>query len=200
MPVTYISCAYGTYYFDAVFKETHSLTNVITSNPVQTGANVNDHVYSQPITLSLDIGISDCMTSIQGNGFPSGTSRSVSAYQTLLNFWQTHVSMSITTAFNKYDSMLIQNISANRDETSMNALRATITFQQLILVKVGSEQISTVPQVTDSTAKSNVNSVTQITQSSDQSAEQKRDANLGPFAGLADWWDSILKANGFSIR
>lgn len=45
--------------FDVITQETHTLTNDITEHPVESGANVTDHVRSQLDTIALEVFVSN---------------------------------------------------------------------------------------------------------------------------------------------
>lgn len=123
----------NSYYFDVTFKETHTYTNEITQNPVQTGANINDHVYQQPILFTWDVGMSDCLTSIIPGQFDSLEQRSVAAFDVLESLWEYGKLLTVTTAFRQYKNMLIKSFVPYRDKHTMFGMRATVIFQQIIV-------------------------------------------------------------------
>ena len=140
-----------TYFFDVTFRETHSFTNQITQNPVQTGAAINDHVYQQPYTFTWDVGVSDCLGAIKG----SSSSSSASAFNVLETMWQKSDALTITTEFFTYQNMVIKSFIVTRDKNSMYAMRATVTFQQIIVtdavaIRV-SQKTTSAPQTTKQT-------------------------------------------------
>ena len=149
------SPTYGTYIFDVTFKESHSFTNAITQNPVQSGANVSDHVYQQPILFTWDVGVSDCLASVIRGQFSSASKRSVSAFQVLQELWKTAEALTVTTAFATYDNMVIKSFVAIRDKTTMTAMRATVVLQQIIVTNATSISVSakttSFPQTTGET-------------------------------------------------
>lgn len=153
--VSLSSVHYGTYIFDVTFKETHSFENAITQHPVQTGANINDHVYQQPIIFTWDVGVSDCLASVVNGQFATASSRAVSAFDVLRSLWQTADALTITTSYGQYTNMLIRSFTATKDKTLMLGMRATVTFQQVIVtdavsISVAQKQSSD-PHTTNST-------------------------------------------------
>lgn len=128
-----------TYFFDVTFKETHSFTNQITQNPVQTGAAVNDHVYQQPCTFTWDVGASDCFASITGS---SGIASSTQAFAVLEFMWQTADVITVTTEFHQYTNMIIKSFVVNRDKNTMFGMRATVVFQQIIVTEAVAISVS----------------------------------------------------------
>lgn len=160
------SSSLGYFVFDATFRETHNFTNTITQNPVQTGAAINDNAYSQPIMLTCDIGVTDCY--FPGGSFGGYASRSLSAYGVLAKLAQSRDVMDVTTSFGTYQNMMIKSFVPIRDKTTMTTLRATITFQQIIVtsaVEISVAQKNTAaPQKTGKT--NNVTKPTKATPNS----------------------------------
>lgn len=151
--LTIQSPTYGTCIFDATFKESHSFQNNITQNPVQSGAAINDHVYQQPIVVTCDIGVTDCHTA---NGqFYTSSSRALSAFDVLVALWQGAEKLTVTTLYTRYQNMVIKLLNPIRDKNTMKALRATVTFQQIITtsaVEISvSQKTSSYPQTTGKT-------------------------------------------------
>ena len=145
----------NSYYFDVTFKETHTYMNEITQNPVQDGANINDHVYQQPILFAWDVGMSDCLTSIVPNQFNGASQRSVAAFDILESLWKNSSRLTITTSFKQYQNMLIKSFVVTKDKHTMFGMKATVVFQQVIVtaatdIPVTAKQSSD-PQTTSQT-------------------------------------------------
>jgi hypothetical protein len=121
------------YYFDITFKETHTHMNEITQNPVQDGANINDHVYQQPILFTWDVGMSDCLTSFVPDQFDGASQRSVAAFDVLESLWKNSPLLTITTSFKQYRNMLIKSFVVTRDKHTRFGMKATVVFQQVIV-------------------------------------------------------------------
>jgi hypothetical protein len=157
MSLVSVTGANGTYFLDVTFKESFDFENTITQNPVQTGANISDHVINQPIVFTWEVGVSDCLASIVNGQFASTSSRSVSAFGILEGMWQNKEALTVNTSFQKLDNMVIRSFIPIRDKTTMTAMRATVTFQQIIVtsaveISVNQKSIPTkntsVPQTT----------------------------------------------------
>lgn len=125
---------YGTCSFDAIFKETPQFTTTLTQNPVQTGAAVNDHVYQQPITLTIEVGVSDVITSFSSSCFTSGT-RSLEAFAYFRKLWESAETLTIGTEYYTYQNMVLKSFTPLKDKTTMTAMRATVVFQQIIVTQ-----------------------------------------------------------------
>lgn len=103
-------------------SESHKSDLEITNNPIETGAEVNDHAVVKPKEVTLDI----------------GDVNAAATYMTLMKFQETRVPFTMVTGLNVYTNMLIQSLSADRDPTFSKVLRATITLREVIIVPTGS--------------------------------------------------------------
>lgn len=121
------------YVFDAVFLASHRSVLTTTQNPVLTGANIVDHAYLQPKQVILEIGMSDAMDRYAPDMWAGYQSKSVSAYQTLLAMQQGRALLTLTSRLETITNMLVVDVSARDDVTTLHGLRATITLQQIIM-------------------------------------------------------------------
>src|SRR5579883_2607547 len=124
------------YVFDAIIVAEHERRAVVTKNPVQTGAAVSDHIYIEPARLDIEIAMSDAMQSFTYGQWATAPSRSVSCFQTLDALQKALTRVDITTRLNTYGPMVITNVYAHDDEKTTFALKAHITFEELILANV----------------------------------------------------------------
>ncbi len=74
----YVKTNIGGYFFDGFIDHEHQDDLEITSHPVQNGANVADHAYLKPATLTMHIKMSDVLTDIVPGQFVKDYTRSVS--------------------------------------------------------------------------------------------------------------------------
>lgn len=140
-----------TYVFDAIMRARHGQRLQITEHPIQTGANISDHAYLLPAQLSLEVGISDAMDMYAPGMWAGNTSKSVSAYQTLLNLQAARTFVTVVTRLRTYTNMMIEDISPEEDQKTFASLRCTITFKQVFTASVAVQAISARPNTTDST-------------------------------------------------
>ncbi len=141
MNTAYFRSGIGNYFFDVEFSESHEMENTITENPVLTGVSVNDHVYRQAISVTLDVGISDCLTGYNGS---SGSTRSVDAFNKLMDFYKSAALVDVYTGLAHYSNMVVKSVTAKRDKSTMHAMRATVVLQELMIVGQTAVQISEV--------------------------------------------------------
>lgn len=133
----------GGYFFDAVFSvdTEHSLT--VTQHPVQTGANISDHAFVNPIRMTMQIGVSDAMAYRVGADYGGdGGTKSVQAYRLLCKLQELRIPMQVVTRLNTYQNMLIESIDVSDDVSTLCALKATINLVQVLVVNVGTEKVS----------------------------------------------------------
>jgi Na+-translocating ferredoxin:NAD+ oxidoreductase RNF subunit RnfB len=147
MSLAYVKCALGGFFFDATISESHDWENTITVNPVQTGANVNDHMFAQPNIYTMQIFQSDCMASIIKGQFATGATRSIAALNVLSALMQVRVPFTVQTSLCTYTDMIMKSCIINKDKTTMTALKATVVLQQVIFTDAQAVGISTLPTV-----------------------------------------------------
>lgn len=187
-PLNYIEDDEGTmWFFDAVLKLLHNHSQRITQHPVQTGANITDHSFSLPARLTMEIGMSDVMDSYipsQWGSDASEPTKSVMAFQTLLDWKNNGVPLLIRTRLNIYENMVIANIHAPEDFKTRYALKALVTFQQIFTTELQKAKVSTRPAVTEASNLGNKQN-TPITGSIL--------SNLPPVPGVDDLKDAWFK-------
>ncbi len=133
----------GGYIFDAIFSTDteHGLT--ITQHPVQTGANISDHAFVNPVRISMQVGVSDAMGYRNGAQYGSdGQTKSVQAYRLLCKLQELRTPMQVVTRLNTYENMLIESIEVSDDVSTLCAFKATVNMVQVLVVNVGTEKVS----------------------------------------------------------
>lgn len=137
---------------DVVVKYTPEVSTTVTSNPTQIGINVNDHVFSNPDTMTVQFGISDIRGSLarlQGvvKTFTSidALKNPVTPSKALLNLLykakEEHTLFTIDDGLHAYTNMVITNITYDKDKSTYRSLVATATLQQFIFVNTDGENI-----------------------------------------------------------
>jgi hypothetical protein len=139
----------GGWFFDAYLKMTHTSRLTITEHPVQTGAALTDHAFLQPRELTMDIGMSNVVTSFVPGQFSGGYSRSVTAFQVLKDLQALRVPIQVHTRLGLYQNMLIEVLMAPDDYMTLNGLHCTVTFKEILVAQVRTVKISERPLVTD---------------------------------------------------
>lgn len=122
MTVIAFSRAIGPIPINCVISEKHTAEVEITGNPIETGAEVNDHAYVKPKQVVLEV----------------ADRNAAMTYNALLRFQESRVPFYLVTGLTVYKDMLIQSIDATRDKTHSTILSATVTLRQVIIVSTGS--------------------------------------------------------------
>lgn len=134
---------------DVAIRYTPEMSNTFTSNPVQIGVNVNDHVYNNPDTLVVNFGTSDVkgtLARMSGliqtvqNGFDNIKNNQTPSRILLALLYKAkeeRTLFQIDDGLRTYTDMVIQSITYDKDRTTYRALVATVTLQQFIFVESG---------------------------------------------------------------
>lgn len=122
MTVIAFSRAIGPVPVNCILREKHTSEIEITSNPIETGAEVNDHAYIKPKQVVLEV----------------ADRNAAELYNTMVRFQESRVPFYMVTGLSVYEDMLIQSIDAERDKTYSTILKATVTCRQVIIVSTGS--------------------------------------------------------------
>lgn len=218
--LTMLNTQDGTLYiFDSCESIDHDQEQVITLNPVQTGAAISDHAYVVPIRVTATILMSDSMQSFTVGQFANGPSRSVAAYQTLLTIQNQHILLTIATRLQPlgYQNMEIASLRAEETKDTRFAGRFVVAFQQIITASV--EQVSTTvgtvpadynpntdstrPQTTAGqtiTGQTQTTPIPQSIQQQNNTTNAPASANLSSVpsvSGSGDWGSSPVASGGF---
>lgn len=130
-------------FFDAILNVSTEHTATITQHPVQSGANISDHMYLEPVQITMEVGMSDAMASmVMGQWAGDNASKSVNAYRKLVELQAARIPFTVLTRLNTYDNMVVKAISVNDDFHTKTGLRATVSLQQLIVADVATEKVS----------------------------------------------------------
>lgn len=158
LQTVYAKTSVGGYIFDAYLSLTHESTLEITTHPVETGAALTDNSYLDPVKVTMTIGQSDVCTDVIAGQFGVGDGRSVTAFNILKILQSNRIPLQVTTRLATYQNMLVQSITAQDTNKTAHGLSATVVLQEVLVAVVKTVQISSRPQVTDSTPKGAVQS------------------------------------------
>lgn len=147
----YVKTNIGGWFFDAFLNVDYNSTLRVTEHPIQTGADVTDHAYMEAEQLVFEIGMSDVAKSLVDGQFTQGWSRSVTAYQVLKELQRSRVPMQVKTRLQLYKNMIVENLRAKDDYTTLNGLKCVVTMREIFIAQVSTVTVSTRPQVTGST-------------------------------------------------
>lgn len=155
--LVYVKTNIAGYFFDAVIDSQHTHQAKITSHPVQSGANITDHIYIEPVELTMTIKMSDAMRSLKPEQFSESYSRSISAYNVLRSLQKERIPFPVTTRLERYENMVIETISVSDDYKTLYGLDVRVTMKQIIVVEVRTIKVTNRVNVTDSVGLGVVN-------------------------------------------
>lgn len=118
MPAIAFNRLIGPVPLDVFMSEKHEHTLGITSDPIETGAEVNDHAYLKPMRLTLRI----------------GSKNAAETFNALKQFQASRVPFTIVSGLFQYTNMLIASLQAERDEAYSRVLSGTVDLQEVIIV------------------------------------------------------------------
>ena len=140
---------------DVVIEEQHTDTLIVTTHPVQQGANISDHAYRMPAVvtvraawsnssfgivrniLSGGVGVptlSDITNSLIGGTFSETYAQQV--YNALISIQRSRVPFSLATGKRNYDNMLLVSMGVSTTSATEYALMLTATFQEILITSV----------------------------------------------------------------
>lgn len=146
----YVKTNIAGYFFDAFIDMHHTHESNITSHPVQSGANITDHIYSEPAELSMTIRMSDSMAGLVAGQFVGSYTRSVSAYNILRELQKQRVPFQVMTRLEMYQNMVIQTLSVPDDYKTQFGLEVKVTMKQILVANVKTVKISNRANATNS--------------------------------------------------
>jgi Dit-like phage tail protein len=134
---------------DALVKETIQTKLQVTTHPVELGANITDHAIIQPKKYTLEGVVTDTprlqdrlsrsivdpVTSLFGSTTTKSSTRSLSAYKTLVRLQDSREPFDISTGYDIIRNVLIESLDSSRDKDTSRALFFTATLIQINIVE-----------------------------------------------------------------
>lgn len=115
-----VSRSIGGVFVDVVISEEHESSMTIAEHPVERGAKISDHAWRERRRVTLE-GVVE-------------PSRSVSAYQQLLDVQETAEPFSLVTGLMIYPNMLIERITVTRDKDNARILKFEAEVSEVRIV------------------------------------------------------------------
>jgi len=131
---------------DIIISESASATARITENPVENGANVNDHIIIEPMTFAIEGVVSNISSSFIGqftrssSVFNQEISKSKEAWEALLELQISRQPFTLVQNLKEYENVVILSLNESQDKNTSNGLFFTATMKELIFV--GSEIVT----------------------------------------------------------
>lgn len=118
------SASIGPVPLNVLLSEQHTSEVEVTSNPIETGAEVNDHAYVKPKKVEMEI----------------ADKNAAATFNALVEFQEKREPFSLVTGFRVYENMLITEIDATRDAKYGKVLKATVRCREVILVETATAE------------------------------------------------------------
>jgi hypothetical protein len=142
---------------DAVINEGASATVRVTENPVEFGANMNDHIITEPMAFTVTGIVSNISSNKIGQFlrvptiFSQGITKSKEAWEALLKLQANGSLFELVQGLKTYSNVTILSLNHNSDKDTANGLFFTATMKEIIFA--GAEIITkeqfTEPDIAD---------------------------------------------------
>lgn len=120
----------GTIEMDASLNENHTFPAQVTRNPVEDGSQYADNIVLLPVTLSMTCRVSDAsMIPL----VPSFGSKSIDAYNALVELQTSKEFVSVVTGIREYKNMFLEKITVPRASPDGNSIRFEIEMSELLI-------------------------------------------------------------------
>ena len=123
---------------DVIISEGASATVRVTENPVEFGANTNDHIIIEPMTFIMVGVVSNISSSAIGQFtrvptvFSQGTSKAKEAWEALLEMRANKTIFDLKQGLREYKNTTLLTLAANQDKDTANGLFFTSSFKEFI--------------------------------------------------------------------
>lgn len=128
---------------DVSVQETHETDCDITENPVESGANITDHIQVKPAKLTIEGLVSDTpIKFLQGIRSLFDDNRSRKTYEELLTIQESREPIDVVTGLKQYSNMVLKTLTVPRSADTGKALRFTAIFQEIRIVESSSISVA----------------------------------------------------------
>ena len=134
---------------DVVISETHSDSVMVTSHPVDTGADISDHAVVEASVVTVVFGWSDSSRLINSaiNGsILQGLETTKDVYQKLLELKDARMPLRLSTGKRTYENMLITSIKTTSTVETESAAIIEITLQEIFMAQAQTVSLSAIRQ------------------------------------------------------
>lgn len=119
---------------DVIITEGTSTSSVITKNPVQSGADFNDHIIVQPMTHRMSGAVSNASAGSIGQFLNLFSPRKDQAtWEDLLELQVSGEPFELVQGLKTYPNVQITSLSEDQDKSTYSSLFFTATFQEIIV-------------------------------------------------------------------
>lgn len=160
---------------DGIVRESTEVSVRATTNPVEFGADITDHIIRNPKRITLEGvatdtplgaaaisnlastigGVADSVTGLFGSSEPKGLTRSQQVYKDLVDLLELREPIELITKLKTYDELIFESITVDQDKNTSRAVFFTATFIEIITV-FGARSSDTVDQDNTTTTEAGV--------------------------------------------
>ena len=132
--------AIATIKLDVIIKESATATAKLTENPVESGANMNDHIIIEPMTFTVEGVVSNISSSFIGqfsqlvDTFTQDNSNAQEAWEALLQLQIDREPFTLVQGLRSYDNIVILTLNEQQDKETSNGLFFNATMKEVIFV------------------------------------------------------------------
>lgn len=125
---------------DAFLRESATSTARVTRNPVENGADVNDHIIIEPMRFVMEGVVSDTasnlidVATVSAEFIATRTTRSQAVWTDLLNLQASRTPFTLIQGLKSYDNVVIESLSESQDKSTANALFFTANLVEIVIV------------------------------------------------------------------
>lgn len=117
--------------FDVVESETHRSAAKVTDHPVEAGAEISDHVVTEPDTLDLVARVSNTPIVSEADAVLLTSDRVEEAYTALRGIKERRTTVSASTTLRVYEGMIITELSVTRDAATGDVLAVALKLREV---------------------------------------------------------------------
>lgn len=131
---------------DIIINESATATARLTENPVENGANYNDHIIIEPMQFHTEGIVSNISSNALGQllriptAFTQNTSKAKEAWEELLELQISRTPFTLVQGLKTYRNIVILSLTENQNKDTANGLFFSAQMKELILV--GAEVIT----------------------------------------------------------
>lgn len=130
--------------FDVVVSEGASASARLTKNPVENGADMNDHIIIDPMTYTVTGVATDTRSNILDSPSAAfGQRKSEAIWGELLQLMIDKTPFTLVQGLKSYDNVVLTSLSESQDKDTSNGLFFTAGLSEVILVGTGAPPTTT---------------------------------------------------------
>lgn len=118
---------------DVIISEGASSNARVTKNPVENGADMNDHIIIEPMTFNMTAVVSNSISNILDLPNALDRTRAQSAWNDLLELQTSRVPFTLVQGLKSYNNVVIQSLTESQDKDTSKGLFFTATLTEIII-------------------------------------------------------------------